>query len=118
MTTIPNNSAASATQSSSVNIKATSAKNVTQTNAVVYGNASYTGAKPTEVGLYIGTSQSNMKLVASDPINHSKNPFDIWYDLNQEANQKLTSGTTYYYQFYVVQNGVTYTSNIASFNAK
>lgn len=115
VTTIPNNSAASATQSSSVNIKATSAKNVTQTNAVVYGNASYTSTKPTEVGLYIGTSQSNMKLVASDPINHSKNPFDIWYDLNQEAGMKLQPGTTYYYKLYATVNGTKQFSNTVSF---
>ncbi|MBQ7574675.1 MAG: S8 family serine peptidase [Clostridia bacterium] len=87
-------------------------------NATVHGSASYSGSKPTEVGLYFGTSQNKMSKVAKDiSITHNKNPFDIWYDLNSEANIHLKSGTRYYYQIYGIQNGKEVKGTINSFTA-
>lgn len=54
--------------------------------------------------------QASMPRVDSDNINHNKNPFDIWYDLNN-----LSPSTTYYYQLYAVVDGETYTSTVLSF---
>lgn len=80
------------------------AENVSETNAKITGSAGYSGNRPTEVGLYLGTSSGSMTKVARDSITHSKNPFDIWYDLNSEAGQTLSPGTTYYYKLYGIQN--------------
>lgn len=103
------------TPASNITVTATSAKNITETNAVVYGAASYSGTRPSEVGLQFGTSSSSLKTVASESINFSKNPFDIWYDLNKEANTYLSAGTTYYYRMYAKVNGSYSYSNIVSF---
>ena len=74
-----------------------SASSITQTTVHISGNCSYSGTKPSSVGIYMGTSQDSMSRVDSDNINHNKNPFDIWYDLTG-----LTPGTTYYYQLYAI----------------
>lgn len=102
-----------------LNITTGSADTFTGDNATVHGAASYSGLKPTEVGLYFGTSASNMSKVAKDTsITHNKNPFDIWYDLNDEANIHLKHGTTYYYQIYGIQNGKEIKGEIKSFTAQ
>ncbi len=100
---------------SSITVTTTEAKNITATNAVVYGKVSYSGTRPSSVGIYFGTSSSSMKKVASDTISHNKNPFDMWYDLNDEANITLESGTTYYYQCYAIQDGKEAKGAVVSF---
>ncbi len=74
--------------------------NITKNSAKVSASCSYSGARPSEVSVYIGTTKSNMKKYSSDKINHTKNPFDIWYNINN-----LNSDTTYYYQFHATVNG-------------
>ena len=91
------------------------ADTITEKNATVRGSVGYSGTRPTEAGLYFGTSSGNMKKVAKDTINFSKNPFDLWYDLNSEANQYLSPGTTYYYKMYAIQNGVEVAGETKSF---
>ena len=103
---------------STINVQATGAGNITTTNATVYGTASYTGARPSEVGLLFGESESSLQWVAGEKINFSKNPFDIWYDLNKEAKVTLSPGKTYYYQLYAVVNGQYSYSNIVSFTTQ
>ena len=103
------------TTPANVSIWTTGASNVTATNATVSGKVQYTGNRPTKVGLLFGTSPTDLKDVASDIINFSKNPFDIWYDLNKEAHWTLSAGQTYYYQFYVIQDGYYIYSDVASF---
>lgn len=88
-------------------------------NAKPYVTVTYkSGKKPASVGIYVGTSKSNLKKAASDSITHSKNPFNVWYVLKKEANLTLKAGTTYYYQFYAVIGGTEYKSSVASFKAK
>ncbi len=91
-------------------IHSKSAKNITPTSVRIEGNCAYSGARPSSVGLYLGTDTASMPRVDSDNINHNKNPFDIWYDLNN-----LSPSTTYYYQLYAVVDGETYTSTVLSF---
>ncbi len=90
-----------------------SASSITQTTVHISGNCSYSGTKPSSVGIYMGTSQDSMSRVDSDNINHNKNPFDIWYDLSS-----LMPGTEYYYQLYAIVNGKEYTSEIRSFQTE
>lgn len=99
----------------SVIVKTTIADTITSSNAVVRGNVSYNGNRPSEAGIYFGTSPDNMSKVAKDTIEHNKNPFDMWYDLNSEAGQYLNSGTTYYWQCYAIVNGIETKGDIKSF---
>ena len=99
----------------SVAVNTLDSRNISQTNATVYGSVSYSGTRPSEVGIYFGTSADSLRKVATDKINHNKNPFDMWYDLNDEAGQYLTANTTYYYQCYAIQNGTEYKGGINSF---
>lgn len=101
-----------------VSFSSYSVGNITQTNAVPKCSISYSGNRPSEAGLYFGTSQANLRKVASDRINHNKNPFDAWYDLSSEAGVRLTAATQYYYQFYVVKDGQEFKSAINSFTTK
>ena len=101
--------------SSSVSVTTTNAQNVSETNATVYGVVSYSGSRPSEVGIYFGTSPDSMSKVARDSINHNKNPFDMWYDLNGEAGQYLSPGTTYYWQCYAVSGGNETRGDVKSF---
>lgn len=91
-----------------LNINAVS--KLTTTTARVNASCSYTGTRPTEVGLYIGTDAANLKKHSSDVINFSKNPFDIWYDLTG-----LKAGATYYYKVYAIVNGKTIWSAQSNF---
>lgn len=85
---------------SNLSIIIKSATNITQNSAKVSASCSYSGTRPSEVSVYIGTTKNNMKKYSSDKINHSKNPFDIWYNI-----KNLKPDTTYYYQFHAVVNG-------------
>lgn len=98
-----------------IQITASSAADVTQNNAKVQGSCYYTGSRPSEVGLLFGTDQNNLSVAATDQINHWKNPFDIWYDINAEAHITLSPGTTYYYQLYAIVGGSSFYSNTVSF---
>ncbi len=100
---------------SSITVNTLDARNVSSTNATVYGSVSYSGSRPSEAGLYFGTSPDGLSKVAHDVIDFSKNPFDVWYDLNAEAGQYLSAGSTYYYQFYAVLDGNEYRGEISSF---
>ena len=98
-----------------ITVNTLEAKKISQTNATVYGKISYLGTRPSEVGIYFGNDSNNLNKVASDKINHNKNPFDIWYDLNSEAGQYLNAGTTYYYKVYGIQNGNETCGDVKSF---
>lgn len=63
-----------------------------------------TGIQPSEVGCYIGTSSSNMKLLGRDTYVYNQPELDIWYNANDEG-MRLEPGTKYYYQFYAIIGG-------------
>lgn len=103
----------------SLKVKTTSAKDITQTNAVVQGTVEYTGVRPSEFGIYFGTSKSNLCKVAQDPEpTFDMNPFPTWYDLNTEAGLTLEAGKTYYWQCYAIQDGNEVTGSIKSFKTQ
>ena len=99
-------------------VTTTEVKNITQTNAVVYGSVSKaTSMYISAIGIYLGTSSSSLTKVASESPSSSSNAktsFDIWYDLNQYGTT-LKPGTTYYWQCFATYNGVEYKGAIKSF---
>ena len=101
-------------QQSTVRITSTGATQITTTNAQLNGTCSYTGTRPSSVGVYFGSAPSTMGRFATDNINHNKNPFDIWYNL-KEYGKTLNPGTTYYYQLYAIVDGKETKSEIKSF---
>lgn len=100
------------TAANSVTYTVSGASNITQNTARVDASCSYTGTRPTTVGLYLGTSKSKLRDYGSDTLlsTATNNPVSVWYNL-----KNLSAGTTYYYQFYAVANGTTYTSDVLSF---
>ena len=97
-----------------IRLSGLSATNITANSVRLNASCTYAGSRPTSVGVYLGTTPTNIQIKGSDGnINHNKNPFDIWYNLNG-----LTTGTTYYYRFYAVVDGKTSYSEIKSFTTK
>lgn len=88
--------------------------NISETNAKLSASVSYSGKHPSEVGIYLGDSTGSMRKVSSDKINHSKNPFDMWYDLNKHG-VTLSAGTQYYYKMYAIVDGKEFTSKTKNF---
>ncbi len=82
-----------------------------------YSNAQVNAKIPyqwiTSAGIYIGQSTSNMTQIVEN-IEGGMNVDSIWYDLN-EWYGTLTKNTRYYYRFFYVNNGTTYTSKTYSF---
>ncbi|MBE6932816.1 MAG: hypothetical protein E7464_05515 [Ruminococcaceae bacterium] len=71
---------------------------------------SYTGTRPSEYGVYLGSSQSNMSEKFRWPLGGTANPYDI-----ADTVQYLEHNTTYYYQFFAVVNGKIIKDSIKSF---
>ena len=63
-----------------------------------------TGIQPSEVGCYIGTSSSNMKLLGRDTFVYNQSELDVYYNANDEG-MMLEPGTKYYFQFYAIIGG-------------
>lgn len=97
-----------------VNFSNIKASNISETNAKLSASVSYSGTRPSEVGIYLGNSTGSMRKVSSDKINHSKNPFDMWYDLNKHG-VTLSAGTQYYYKMYAIVDGKEFTSKTKNF---
>lgn len=96
----------------SVAVTTSSAESVVDTSAVLHGSVKASGAKATEVGMYLGTTASNMTKLGSDPVN-SYSP-NMWYS-TEKYGRTLTPGTTYYYRAYAIVNGKTYYGDTATF---
>lgn len=97
--------------SNSVSLTGVKASSITTNSVRLDASCSYIGARPSSVGVYLGTSKTNMTEKGSDKnITHNINPFNIWYNLSG-----LSAGTTYYYQFYAVASGTKYLSDIKTF---
>lgn len=109
--------AAETVYAASVTPVATMAKDITETDAVCWGTVSYSGTRPSEVGIFWGKNEADLHIVATDKINHWKNPMQAWYYLNKEAGVYLEAGETYCYQIYAVQNGTMVRSNTVWFTA-
>ena len=99
-----------------------SASNITKTNAKLKATVSKSfNTYVTSCGIYLGTSKSNMtkrnteKLGAGTNNANKGSGFNAWYNLTSELGIKLKPNTTYYYKFYCVSGGKTYTSGIGSF---
>lgn len=80
------------TAANSVTYTVSGASNITQNTARVDASCSYTGTRPTTVGLYLGTSESKLRDYGSDTLlsTATNNPVSVWYNL-----KNLSAGTTY-----------------------
>jgi len=92
------------------------ADTITETSAVLRGEVRSTGAKITECGMYIGTSENNLKLLGSDK-GLSTYGTPCYYSTSKYG-YPLQPGMTYYYQVYVVAGGKTVKGEPKSFVTK
>lgn len=86
---------------------------LTATSAEPYATVNSTGAKVTEVGMYIGLHENSLTKLGSDngKAGYKKN---MWYN-TVKYGYPLKPGTTYYYQPYAVVDGETYKGEVQSF---
>ena len=86
------------------------------TDATIKGKVSFNKSAVHErCGFYLGTSQSSLAKAAKyDSIGATRSNTWLTYNMNKYG-YKLKAGTTYYYQFYIVVNGVEYKSAVKSF---
>lgn len=82
---------------------------VSETDAKI--NATINGTNISTCGFYIGKSQSNMEKRTETVNGYVEN---IWYVMSADYGS-LSKGTTYYYKFFIVVNGVEYCSDINTF---
>lgn len=109
----PNGSSVS--QTPNVVITTSAATNITATSAQLNGSLSANGTvKITEHGAYLGTSTSNMTLVAKDTVNYSKTSLTMFYS-TAKYGTTLKPDTTYYYYQYAVVDGKTINGSVVSF---
>lgn len=89
------------------------ARKLTATSAEPYATVEATGAKVTEVGMYIGLTKESMTKLGSDN-GAAKYKKNMWYNTTKYG-YPLDPGTTYYYRPYAVVGGNTYQGDIKSF---
>ncbi len=84
---------------------------VTSSSALLRGTV--TGStKPSEVGMYLGTSESNMTFLGSDSTSGGS-PWKFYY--RTAGKRSLTPGTTYYYRAYAKLSSGTVWGDTKSF---
>ena len=106
-----------------VSVTTTDAKNVTETNAVVYGKVTKLSSITSgmTVGIYFGESANSMSKVKTESPSagaYKKNSgtgFDMWYDLNTECGKTLKHCRTYYWQCFATYGGKEYKGALKSF---
>lgn len=77
----------------------------------LYGTVETT-QKPSKVGMYFGTSKTNMKVLGTDSA--SAGLINMWYNTKKYYGN-LKANTTYYYQAFAVINGKTIKGKIKNF---
>lgn len=91
-------------------------KNVTETNAVLYGKVNNpNGVTVNQVGCYLWNEKDELIKYHLEDCSRSETRFNMWYDINSEFGVTLEPGTTYKYQFFVVDNGVECPGEIQTF---
>ena len=92
------------------------AANVLATNAQISATVKFSqNVKHQEGGFYFGTSNTALvKAAKHTTINKSRKATNLKIDLN-DAGLVLNANTTYYYQFYLIADGVEFKSEVKSF---
>lgn len=86
-------------------VTTTEAKNITDASAEVHGKITYIGdARPTEAGVYVGTSPTDLiKALRFEEKEIPETPnIRMWYYFMSIEGKKLSPSTTYYWRAYAV----------------
>lgn len=97
------------------------AYDITETSAVLKGDFGTKSFPFSSGGFYIGTSSNNMQKITDKKASgyeYFYNGINALYFNTSEYYGALKKGTTYYYQIWIVLNGVEYKSDICSFTTK
>lgn len=102
-------------------VTTTDAKNISETNATLYGKITkQKGVNLSSCGINFGTSSTNLTRLTNEAVSSGVNNanngtgFEMWYDLNKWG-KTLSKGTTYYWQAYAICNGTEYKGAVKSF---
>lgn len=69
----------------------------------------------TQVGCYLWDANDMLLTRHVEDCQRPESRFNMWYDVQGELGIALMPGTTYKYQFFVVQDGLEYPGNVESF---
>ena len=89
------------------------ASEITETSAHIEATCTYTGTRPSHVGLCLGTSPDEVLAHDWDLVDHGDTTFAVQYDL-----ESLDRGREYYYQFFAIVNGEIQRGELESFRTK
>lgn len=96
----------------SVTVTTGEATEITKTSAKLPAQAAGS-IRPSKVGMYFGTSQTNMTNLGDEPTSGGS-PWKYYY-ITSKKGKTLTAGATYYYRAYAIVNGETVWGNTKSF---
>ena len=68
-----------------------------------------------QVGCYLWDANDNLLKKHVENCTRPESRFNMWYDVQGELGISLTPGTTYKYQFFVVQDGIEYPGSVQTF---
>lgn len=68
-----------------------------------------------QVGCYLWDANDTLLTRHVEDCQRPESRFNMWYDVQGELGIALTPGTTYKYQFFVMQDGLEYPGNVESF---
>lgn len=111
----PKNSVNGSVSEPTFKFNSVKAENITKTDAQI--SATFDLQKIDSSGFYIGTSQSDMKKISkslSGNVDGAGTFEKIYYKMSNWYG-KLSPGTTYYYQLYVIKNGKEFKTDIKFF---
>mgnify|MGYP001623759011 FL=1 len=89
---------------------------IQETTAVLSAKVDNPGrVNVSQVGCYLWDAQDNLIKRHVEDCRRPESRFNMWYDVQGELGIALTAGTTYKYQFFVIQDGNEYPGTIQTF---
>ena len=115
-TTLPASSNIDTNTSVSITVSTCPATEVTETSARLNSSLKITGGTGhiTKHGMYLGTDPSRLTIIAEDKVEYNKSLLSMFYRTTKYG-PTLKAGTTYYYQAYVVVDGMQHTGEVCTF---
>lgn len=89
---------------------------VQETTAVLSAKVDNPARYPVgQVGCYLWDANDTLLTRHTEDCQRPESRFNMWYDVQGELGIGLTPGSTYKYQFFVIQDGQEYTGDVQSF---
>lgn len=92
---------------------------ISQTNAVIHGKVNNPDQiHVQQVGCYLWDAEGTLLKKLTEDCSRKESKFNMWYDINSEMGITLTPGSSYSYQFFVVNQGNEIAGEVQNFTTK